>query len=65
MSEHETEQNLPVSVRRNTESGMAEVGVMFEGAFLPIAVYKLGFLDKLVQQAKDRAEQAQQSEQPS
>jgi hypothetical protein len=63
MSEHETEQSLPISLRRREDQGVVEFGVTSEGAFIPLAVYKLGQYDKFVQQAKDRAEQEQQSEQ--
>jgi hypothetical protein len=61
MSEYPTPQSLPVSVRRDESNGVAEIGVTVDGAFIAVAVYKLGHLDKLVQLAKDQAEQESQT----
>lgn len=56
-------ESLPVSVRRREDQGTAEIGVTVEGAFVPLTALKLGHLDKLVQLAKDQAEQQKSSEQ--
>jgi hypothetical protein len=63
MSEQQNENNLQLEVRRREDQGTVEIGVMVEGAFLPLAAYKLGWFDNLVQQAKDDAQQREQQQQ--
>ena len=61
MADEHTPQNGELSARRREDQGLVEVGVTLDGAFIPLQVMKLGFYDKLVQQARDRAEQESQS----
>ena len=58
----QTYTSVPVVVRRREDQGVYEIGVMVEGAFIPVQAVKLGHLDKLVQQARDRAEAESQSD---
>ena len=65
MTDASTEQSLPVTLRKREDQGVAEIGVTYEGAFVPLGAVKLGHLDKLVTLAKKQAEQESQSDSES
>ena len=59
----QTYTSVPVVVRRREDQGVYEIGVMVEGAFIPVTAVKLGHFDKLVTLAKTQAEAESQPDQ--
>jgi hypothetical protein len=47
--------NVEVRVKRRDDQGMYEVGVVIDGAFVPIAPVKIGHVEELVEREKQRA----------